>query len=517
MTKLHEIVAEHNNPPTLFELPDNSLGKIYAKDGKWTYQSYNEAALNAHLCQWVSYVATTSKGGEIKPELSRSLVQAYIGGGDWKGVPAVRRMAPAPVIGADLSVGWDEGYFAPAKTYITSSMEQPSWVNEDLDSEDALARSLAANRLNLQAKKSAQELAAWFKSFAFEDRRSTADCIAMAITPLILSYIPEAVIPGAIFTANKEGSGKTTCAQLISIMATGDATAPTTWPSEGQMRTQITTTLKRGGVYSLFDNVKTNMDNDGLEALLTSRTWQDRKFHTQDSLDLPNDTVWLFTKNSPEISPDLLRRLVLVSMDKFQQTESTWDPTILHRAKENRAEIQGHLVSILLSWKYNGARLGDETMIGFEQWSQVISGIFDTVGITGFLESRAGNITNIHTEDEELADIVTRIYNVMGDQIWSSGELVDKCNVDWRDEVDMEPEVKKDLQFLNLWLRHATKGTNPAMTAGRKLAPLNGRQMTGTPLVLRKLPGAKARYQIEPRDKDGKIDYREQLQLASLA
>ena len=505
---LREAVAQHNSPPTLFELPDGSLGTVIKKGDRWLYQPYNVEALNAHLCQWVTYLTHNGKADTLSPSIDPQLVRSYIGSGQYDGVPQIRRLAPAPVVGDDLSVGWKAGYFAEGKTYITEAMDNPF----DVDSSPE-----GINNLRIMARAAAQRLLHWFDPFAFEDRRSATDCLAMALTPMIASYIPTAVIPGCIFIANREGSGKTTCAQLISVMATGQQAPPITWPSEGQMRPTITTTLKAGSVISLFDNVKTDMDNDGLEALLTSRAWKDRKFHTQDSMELPNDTMWLFTKNSPTISPDLLRRLVLVSLDKFQENSTPWDSSIIHRAIQSRQSIQQDLVTLILAWKYTGARRGNEIMSGFEEWSAVIAGILEEADVSGFLASRAESVSSIYTEDEELTGIVDRIANVMGNGIWTASQLWDKCDISWNEELDYDEGTKKDLRALQAWLRHSNQGRNPAMSTGKKLSVLSGRQMEGSPNVLRKLSGAKARYQVETRNtKDGKVDWNLQLQVTGM-
>lgn len=501
-------------PPTLFELPDGTLGSIVEQQGRYSYRTYNVEALNAHLCRWITYMSMSSKGSpDVKSAIDPQLVKAYMGAGVFPGIPSVRRMAPAPVVGSDLSIGWDTGYFAPAQTFITESMERPEWVSSGVLDTAGSEQQLALADLRQRARISAQSLLNWFTTFAFEDRRSAADCLAMALTPWIVSFIPNAVVPGCIFSANKEGSGKTTCAQLISIMATGQETPPNTWPSEGQMRSTITTLLKGGSVISLFDNVKTNMDNDGLEALLTSRLWRDRKFHTQDNLELPNDTMWLFTKNSPDISPDLLRRLVLVPMDKFKDGASPWDSGILYRASLEHKAIQQHMVNVLLAWRYSGAKQGASLMSGFETWSSTIAGIFDEVHVTGFLEAREVARHNIYTEDEDYSDILERLYSIMGDTVWNANDLWNACNPSYEERaLDMDSDLQKDKAAIAEWLRHNARGTNINMSGGKKLAALNGRKMEGTPIVLRRLHGNKARYRLEPRDSDGKIDFNEQLQ-----
>lgn len=473
------ISIKNTEDTTLFALPGGDLGYVRQRDGEWTYQPYNEDALNAHLCKWVVPIGDTKKDSfQPKPKLSAALVKAYVGSGDWPGVPTIRRMAKAPVVGADLDVVWHGGYAPSAQTFVTEGMWTPDGIEAGVTPEKA--RSAAAYLLG------------WFDSFALENRDSAADALGLALTPMLMGYIKDAPVPGGIFIATKEGSGKTTCAQMVSVLATGQPTAPTTWPSASQMKNTITTLVKGSAPVALFDNVKSDLDSDALESLLTSRKWSDRKFHSQEELRLPNDTLWLFTKNSPSLSPDMLRRLVIISLDKFN-SETTWNPNVVRDAQASRQAIQEAMVSLIINWKQQGCPTGSVTFSGFEQWSETVSGILEASGVTGFGTTRTTALTEVYTEDDDTAEIVNRIFNIMGETVWTASDLWDSVNVDYLDRTG--DELIKDKDAVSSWLKTGAK--NGAMSAGKKISALVGKQLASTPFVIKRLTGKRAKYRIE--------------------
>lgn len=481
LEQLETAVASQNSDHELLELPGGGLGFVRTRRGKLTYQELNEDALNAFLMRWVVPMKTDAKGNtSAETSLSRGLVRAYTGMGQWDGVPAVTRMAAAPVVRPDLSVRWNDGYDQPSETFITESIEPPKVMNEPLTLETI--------------QYSVDYLMKWFDPFAFEHESSRADCLALALTPMLLSYIPDDTVPGGLFLANRPGSGKTQLAQLIGLMATGTPVEATSWPKPSQMKVSITTALKDGDrQVILFDNVKTSMDDESLEAILTSRLWTDRRFHSQESIRLPNNVLWLFTKNNPTVSPDMLRRLVLVSLDP-NKSPAVWNPKVLAEARAERQRIRTALVILIRYWAEQGAKAGSVSISGFEAWSESVSGILEAAGIEGFMKARADTQSHVYTEDEDVAEMISRIGRVMGTtELWTAADLWNAANN--YDTFGTMTDI--DRRAISEWLSGG-QGTNKAMTTGRKLSGLVEQRLSGSEFVITKTSAAgnKGKYKV---------------------
>ena len=518
--QLQRIVEEKNvNPPVLFILPDGNIGKILKSEREgYRGAPLNVDGLNSELTRWITYVAAPRGKNDTgeRSSLSKELVQAYMNSTGFPGVPTVRRLGRAPVIGEDLSVAWDVGYAPASQVFITEGMDR-RLIGEARSTTDLGivigsegVTSIAPRTVDAEmARRAGKYLMSWFTPFAFVNPDAAADCLGLALTPMLMSYI-KGPIPGGVFIANKEGSGKTTCAQMVSILATGSETAPSTWPSISQMRNTVTSMLKSSSTVGLFDNVKTDLDNDALESLLTSRQWQERKFHSQDNMTLPNDTLWMFTKNSPSLSPDMLRRLVLVSLDRFR-SKAKWDKTIIRRALQEEDKIRSAMVTLVMYWRSLGTPSGNaEPFVGFEEWSEAISGILESAGIAGFGLARDSDVSTVYTEDDDAADMVGRIYEVMGTSPWTGKDLWDTVNQAWAESV--EDPMWKDKNAIFKWLSTGVK--NPVMSVGKRISALNGKEMKGTNLVVRRLDGQRAKFIVEVRSSGVVKGYRGLVDLA---
>lgn len=484
LDQLSAAVEEKNTNAELLVIPGGSLGMVRERYGELQYQALDEYALNAFLMRWVVPMKTDAKGNvNAESQLSKLLVAAYVGMGEWPGVPRVTRMAAAPVVRPDLSVQWDAGYDYPSETYVTESVVRPK-VFEAL----LLEREIV--------DWSRDYLMKWFDPFAFEHETSRADCLALALTPMLLSFIPDDTIPGGLFLANRPGSGKTQLASLIGMMATGTPVEATSWPKPSQMKVSITTALKDGDrQVILFDNVKTAMDDESLEAILTSRLWTDRRYHAQESLRLPNNVVWMFTKNNPTVSPDMLRRLVLVSLDP-NKSPAVWNPKVLAEAKADRQRIRTALVALITWWAQNGAKPGSVSISGFEAWSETVSGILEAAGIEGFMKAKEETQSHVYTEDEDSAAMIDRIARVMGtDKPWTAAELWNAVNS--YDTYDSMVDI--DRRAIAEWLKSGT-ASNQSMSTGKKLAPLIEQHLAGANYTIEKTSanGNTGKYMARP-------------------
>lgn len=443
LAKLQAAVKEKNTPDMLVELPSGELGQVRKFHGQYAYHTLGESALNMLLTCWVEPWGSKNNRMQELAALPTQLVKAYIETRDWPGVPRVKTMAVAPVLRDDWSLVWNKGYDAATETWVTRSVQEPQTP--------VTAEELAV------AKKGLWSL---LEPFALDGVGPRADCIAAALTPFLMTALPYAKIPAIIYTATQEGSGKTTLAQLNGLLGTGVEVQARAMPAASKLTTDITTILNDGNKrVNLYDNIKTDLDDASIEALITSRHWSERAYHKQTSLDLENNTLWQFSMNNPTFSPDMARRSVVIKVDP-QAVKAEWNPHIISNTVAQIDECRGFLVTLIRWWLQNGAPRGSVRMSNFEDWSETASGILETAGITGMLETKAEYFSERSVDRE----MIERIQRVMSDyDKWTVGDLYNIVS----DPISTVLEA--DRRAIYKWI-----GDNP-IVRGRAVGGLSGK------------------------------------------
>ncbi|KLN34581.1 hypothetical protein FB00_11280 [Cellulosimicrobium funkei] len=461
---LHKAVETCNRKHDLLELPDGSLGRVVDKHGEFVYHPFREERLNSFLMNWVvpskktlKKNADNSTSWQTRPEtaIPQTLLRAYIGAEAHPGVPRVTRMAPAPIVRPMWTLAWEQGYDPDSETFVTRKAPvTPAWRDRPIEQKEVR---VAAGRLM-----------EWFDEFALKHESSRADCLALALTPLIVSAIPTATIPGGLVMANRQGSGKTALAEVIGTMGSGAKPDAQALPGEAEIEKRITATLRDGdaGVV-LFDNIKHDLNSPSLESVLTSRSFTGRVLGRSEKIRLKNNVTWLFTMNGASASPDMLRRLILIPLDLESPTRTAWSGGVVDRARMMADDLRMDLVLLIAYWVQQGCTQGSVVKSGYETWSRTVSGILEAAGVKGFYEAHEETAGSVYTEDEDDADVVARIAKVMGtEETWQAKDLWERV-----DQVDAlnTPEGR----FLHEWLRDTPKGSK--MAAGRKLARITRR------------------------------------------
>lgn len=192
---------------------------------------------------------------------------------------------------------------------------------------------------------------------------------------------------GFMFTANAEGAGKTTLVKLALATVMGDLRQITWSRDEEAMRTRVDTWLLSGYGALFFDNVKSKIDSELIEALMSFPTHTVRVFHTQRNLVVANETTVFITGNDTEASSDANRRFLYVELD-MSNSDSRSD--IRKRdlndawmlAPENRAKTLSALWALTKAWDQAG-RPGPRDaegnrvtgVTGFLEWCDIVGGI----------------------------------------------------------------------------------------------------------------------------------------------
>jgi hypothetical protein len=100
-------------------------------------------------------------------------------------------------------------------------------------------------------------------------------------------------------------------------------------------------------------------------------------------LELPNDTVWIFTGNKMRFSADMARRVVPVSLDSNKVKSTFVRPSLDAWVEEHRCELVGAVLSILSLWIEKGLALTPCSFPTFDNWANTVNSILCTSGVRG--------------------------------------------------------------------------------------------------------------------------------------
>jgi putative DNA primase/helicase len=295
-------------------------------------------------------------------------------------LPVITRIVEAPVYGRDGTLVTDCGYHPRALTYFDKSARlQLDPVPQHPSASDVKrARDLIIDDLLVD--------------FPFVTASDSAHVIALLLLPFVRNLI-DGPTPLHLIESPIPGSGKGLIATVALIPAVGRNVMmipPTTFGEE--MRKRITAALSQGPSVILFDNFRT-VDSPELAAALTAPAWTDRILGRSEMVTLPTQCTWVCTANNPVLSTEIARRSIRIRIDpaverpwqreRFKHTDlASW-------AIDHRAELVWAVLVIVNEWLASERRAAKCKRLGsFEQWSNVIGGILETVGITGFLENQ---------------------------------------------------------------------------------------------------------------------------------
>ena len=215
---------------------------------------------------------------------------------------------------------------------------------------------------------------------------------------------------------------------LLSIVALGRCCEPTTITrEEAETRKKITTILLGGTSYILLDNVKDGLNSGQLASALTAEVWKDRLLGTNRSVELPNRATWVITANNLQLSTELVRRAVRLRIDPG--SERPWERTkfkhhpIRQWARANRPQLVHAALTLIQGWIAAGRPVGRKPLGSFESWAEVVGGILDHAGVSGFLEDRDQFYQTTDQEGQQWSGFMELWWEEYGDSPVTTAEL----------------------------------------------------------------------------------------------
>jgi putative DNA primase/helicase len=298
--------------------------------------------------------------------------------------PPLEAVVEIPIFGRDGSLQLTPGYHAASRTFyvpgptfrIGQIPKRPS------QAEVTQARSLLVDDL--------------LGDFPFV---STADC-AHAVAFSLLLYARHMIsgpTPLHVFEKPAAGTGATLMVNLLVSIAIGrPLPAMSEASNEEEIRKRITAVLRKAPQVVLIDNVRQGLYSGALAAAITSDFWEDRLLGSNVTVCLPVGCAWMCTANNVSMSDEIARRVIRSRLDAH--VERPWlrqgfrHPNIKDWVAERRAELVRANLVLIQAWIAEGRPLGKQELGMFESWAQVIGGVLEVAGVSGFL----GNVMDFY-------------------------------------------------------------------------------------------------------------------------
>jgi hypothetical protein len=272
----------------------------------------------------------------------------------------------------------------------------------------------------------------WLGDFAFDDAEARANMLALLLTPLTRSMVDK--VPLAVLDGLQPQVGKGMIADLLAIMATGEAASLASLPGvEEERRKQLTSMFLDGRELVFFDEAHV-LEGDSLAKALTGAVWSDRVLGASKSVEIPNRMTWVAMGNKVELVRDIAERvyrIYIAPKDGYRPQDrsvTSWRyPDIQAWTRAHRPELVRAGLTLARGWFAAGRpapREDAKTLGGFGQWARIMHGITDFSGQPGFLSGRKAWSSESDFDHQHWTEHFAWLLGTFGAQEFSAGDVV---------------------------------------------------------------------------------------------
>jgi hypothetical protein len=436
---LHPLTAEcirlmqyANEPPWIFSQGMNLVRVVRDGSKRVHIQVLNPIRMRSRLSEIAYFVQAFKNGKEIakRPIFPPLAVCKDILALPRPEFPTLRGIARCPVMHEDGTIVLEPGYDVRTGLYYDPGPGLEECVVPERPTESDVC----------QAVEILQEV---LVDFPLIDATSVANTLALTMSPVLRPLI-EGVVPLALVTATKNGSGKSLLTNVISLVASGHPPVMKALPSrEEEIRKTLTASLSGCPATLGFDNVDRTLESPALAAALTMPVWTDRLLGTSRDIQVPNMTTWFANGNNLQLGGDLPRRSYLIRLDAksaYPYIGRQYKHTDLIRwVTEHRSELVAAILTVARAWIQAGRPRGENPIIGsYEPWSEIIGGILHFAGVKGFLANAQQLYDEGNLDDLAWENLLLNISERFGDKAWPVRDLV--RDFDW-ESVDVPANI----------------------------------------------------------------------------
>lgn len=351
--------------PTLFQKAGELVCVVEDHQKRLSLKPTKSSIIRYLLSRVVHWV---SEGERIHPPTS--IAKCLADKSAWQNVRPLRALTPFPPMSSNGSINTTQGYHSDTHVFFSGEVE--CHVPERPTQQDA--------------KRAVSALLDIVCDFPFAEEGHKSAWLAGLLSPLS-RFAHDGNIPMVVVQANGPRVGKTSLVNIISYILTGDGCPVVTHTkNEDETRKRILSYLRIGRSMVLVDNVVGEYGGASINAMATSRTWEDRVLGHSKVLQVQNDTTWFITGNNILLAPDTAERCLnirLRSLDEKPHLRTGFKHADLWNVvRERRAELLGAALTILRSYILVG--MPDQKLAkwgSFEPWSKLVRGALVWCGL----------------------------------------------------------------------------------------------------------------------------------------
>lgn len=417
---LSDLLADRRAFPTVY-VRAGALCRLDSEDaGEGVSRGYSRPVLRpmtpdnlrAQFAENVTtYITKTVGKGEEQVEkqiptlVMRGTCATLVNRSSWPGVPVLRGVVTSPVLRPDGTLVQRPGFDPATGLYYHHRLK----ISPVPDRPDRTSVDWARNVVSTV-----------FSDFPFVAPSDRAQYIGSLFTPIIRPYAPGPT-PLVAITATSPASGKSLLKDVYGYLFGAEDVA---WTSEEpELRKRITAKLIEGGAPVLsFDNVPNGgtIRSATLASLLTISTWGDRVLGVSQTVNVPNDRLWVATGNNLRTGGDIARRTVWVRLDPDCPDPGARDDFAVGDLRPWMEQHAGDLLMALLvlvaDWVAAGAPVVRARVADYSRWMGVVGGILQHAEIPGWLADREATAIAMDEEAGEWLALLGAMHEQFGDR-----------------------------------------------------------------------------------------------------
>lgn len=358
--------------PSVFQRNGELVSVDIDEDGKMGLRPLRSSIVRymlSRVATWIKTVGSPDNEYDKIVHPPSNVGKCLIDKSHWNHILHLRATTPFPPISSDGKIRTTKGYDPGTLVFFSGGVDCN--VQQAPTKQDAIAG--AKKLLNLVC------------DFPFASDAHRSAWIAGLLSPLA-RFLHDGNAPLTVVQANSPRVGKTTLVKLISHIITGDDCPVITHTSnEDEGRKRILSYLRMSRAMVLVDNVVGQYGGPGINALITSRIFEDRILGHSKVIQTVNDTTWYITGNNVTLAPDTAERCLHIRLHSDEEKphlRTSFKHDVFAVVKERRSELLSAALTILKA--YIVAGMPDQNIPpwgSFESWSRIVRGAIVWTGL----------------------------------------------------------------------------------------------------------------------------------------
>jgi putative DNA primase/helicase len=337
------------------------------------------------------------------------IVNMVLAGAQRQIFPPIRGIVATPVLRPSRTIIDRSGYDAETGYYLVDPPPMPP-IPAAPTRDDALTALAMLDDLLME--------------FPFVDGVSRSVAYSGLITPLVRAACD--VVPGHLFTAPKQGSGKSLLVDTASAIATGErAYAILAHRQQEELDKQLTAALLEGRQIIALDNLTGEIESAVLAQVTERERISARPLGSSQTIAILNSFNTYLTGNNVAVAGDNTRRLLVGRIDP--QVENPLDrtferPNPVTRVFQDRGSYVAACLTIVLAYLTKGRPCRLTPTPSYEAWSEFVREPLVWLGLSDPTDSMRAAFDD-DPGNAQLAALMAAWPT--GQTDWTAAELID--------------------------------------------------------------------------------------------